>query len=188
TVYQLIRTTSNLRFEIRELAKKMDTTDQRLNDTIVNTSSAVHENNDLFDKSSWDLPLTTIENLELFEEKLSDKLFRKKVSLFGTVRRIRKYNCCPDIDISKPLKIYMANAKAREENKQRKNKDLISNLKNLSNMTLIDDDFEAYNIQLNAMNMEIFNNMNIVNEGRRVLIQEDPFVVLKICLLPIVRN
>jgi len=43
-------------------------------------------------------------------------------------------------------------------------------------MTLIDDDFEAYNIQLNAMNMEIFNNMNIVNEGRRVLIQEDPFV------------
>ncbi|CAH1715849.1 unnamed protein product [Aphis gossypii] len=79
TVHQLIRTTSNLRFEIRELAKKMDTMDQRLNDTIVNTSSAVHENNDLSDESSWDLPLTTIENLELFEEKLSDKLFRKKV-------------------------------------------------------------------------------------------------------------
>jgi len=37
------------------------------------------ENYDLSDESSCDLPLTTIENLELFEEKLSDKLFRKKV-------------------------------------------------------------------------------------------------------------
>jgi len=53
----------------------MDIMDQRLTDTIVNTSSAVRENNDLSDESSWDLPLTTIENLELFEEKLSDKLF-----------------------------------------------------------------------------------------------------------------
>jgi len=53
--------------------------DQRLTDTIVNTSSAVRENNDLFDEPSWDLPLTTIGNLELFEEKLSDKLIRKKV-------------------------------------------------------------------------------------------------------------
>lgn len=57
----------------------MDTMDQRFTDTIVNTSSAVCENNDLSDESSWDLPLTTIENLELFEDKLSDKLFRKKV-------------------------------------------------------------------------------------------------------------
>uniref|UniRef100_A0A2S2NHP3 Uncharacterized protein n=1 Tax=Schizaphis graminum TaxID=13262 RepID=A0A2S2NHP3_SCHGA len=79
TVHQLVRTTSNLRFEIRELAKKMDTMDQRFTDTIVNTSSAVRENNDLSDESSWDLPLSTIENLKLFEEKLSDKLFRKKV-------------------------------------------------------------------------------------------------------------
>jgi len=43
-------------------------------------------------------------------------------------------------------------------------------------MALIDDDFEVYNMQLNAMNMEIFNDMNFENEGRRVLIQEDPFV------------
>ncbi|KAF0683774.1 Uncharacterized protein FWK35_00035238, partial [Aphis craccivora] len=69
-VHQLIRTTSILRFEIRELAKKMDTMDQRLTDT---KFSVVCENNDLSDESSWDLPLTTILNLELFEEKLSDK-------------------------------------------------------------------------------------------------------------------
>ncbi|KAE9530661.1 hypothetical protein AGLY_011123 [Aphis glycines] len=164
TFHQLIRTTSNLRFEIRELAKKMDTMDQRLTDTIVNTSSTVRENNNLSCESSWDLPFTTIENFELFEEKLSDNLFRKKVinqlsryerstiaettkqmtskifhnnllsqySYHGQkyksiVRSIRKYNCCPDMDISKPLKIYMANVKAREDIKQRKNKDLISN-------------------------------------------------------------
>jgi len=34
-------------------------------------------------------------------------------------------------------------------------------------MALIDDDFEVYNMQLNAMNMEI---LNFENEGRRVLI------------------
>ncbi|KAE9526928.1 hypothetical protein AGLY_013576 [Aphis glycines] len=79
TFQQFIRTTSNLRFEIRELAKKMDTMDQRFTDTIVNTSSTVRENNDLSCGSSWDLLLSTIENLQLFKEKLSDKLFRKKV-------------------------------------------------------------------------------------------------------------
>ncbi|KAE9526810.1 hypothetical protein AGLY_013458 [Aphis glycines] len=80
TFHQLIRTTSNLSYEIRELAKKMDTMDQRLTDTIVNTASCtVRENNDLSYESFWDLPLTTIENLVLFEEKLSDNLFRKKV-------------------------------------------------------------------------------------------------------------
>ncbi|KAF0712841.1 Uncharacterized protein FWK35_00034916, partial [Aphis craccivora] len=45
-------------------------------------------------------------------------------------------------------------------------------------MALIDDDFEVYNMQLNAMNMEIINEMNFENEGRRVLVQEDPFIVL----------
>lgn len=79
TVHQLIRTTSNLRFEVRELAKKMDHMDQKITDSIANTSSEIHGNIDLSDESSWDLPLTSIEQLELFEEKLSDKLFRKKV-------------------------------------------------------------------------------------------------------------
>lgn len=49
--------------------------EQKLTDTIANTSSGMLKN-DLSDESSWDLPLTTIiKNLEIFEEKLSDKLF-----------------------------------------------------------------------------------------------------------------
>jgi hypothetical protein len=53
--------------------------EQKLTDTIANTSSAMLKN-DLSDELSWDLPLTTIiENLELFEEKLSIKLFCMKV-------------------------------------------------------------------------------------------------------------
>jgi len=36
----------------------MDTMDQRLTNTIINTNSAVSENNDLSDESSWNLPLT----------------------------------------------------------------------------------------------------------------------------------
>lgn len=43
-------------------------------------------------------------------------------------------------------------------------------------MALIDDDFELYNVHINAINMELINDMDIENEGRRVLIQEDPFV------------
>lgn len=53
--------------------------DQKVTDHLTNTSSEVIGNNDFSDESSCDLPLKTIEDLELFEEKLSDKLFRKKV-------------------------------------------------------------------------------------------------------------
>jgi len=56
--------------------------DQKITDSIANTSSEIHGNIDLSDESYWDLPLTSIEQLELFEEKLSDKLFRKKSGKF----------------------------------------------------------------------------------------------------------
>ena len=54
--------------------------DHKITNSIVNTGSETHGNIDLSDESSyWDLPLTSIKHLELFEEKLSDKLYRKKV-------------------------------------------------------------------------------------------------------------
>jgi len=48
----------------------VDTMDQRITDSIANTSFEIHGNNDFSDESSWDFPLPTIEHLELFEEKL----------------------------------------------------------------------------------------------------------------------
>lgn len=62
-----------MKFEVRELAKKIDYfVEQKMADNGT-------ENHSINDELIWDLPLKSIEDLELFEQKLNDNLFRKKV-------------------------------------------------------------------------------------------------------------
>uniref|UniRef100_A0A2S2NZ02 DUF4806 domain-containing protein n=1 Tax=Schizaphis graminum TaxID=13262 RepID=A0A2S2NZ02_SCHGA len=175
-VNQLVRSTGNLKYEIRELSKKIDSSEKTIMDIVENFQSVPHshsvDNN--FIEEVYNFPLTTIEELNFFEEKLSsDNIFCKKMIselarlerstisettrqimskifhdnllaqfsyqgqkkkrvfsilktcsiIFSAVRSIRKYNNCPEIDVLKPMKVYMANAKSREDGKQKKNFD-----------------------------------------------------------------
>lgn len=81
-VNQLVRSTGNLKYEIRELSKKIDSLEKTIMDIVENFQSVLHshsvDNN--FIEEVYNYPLTTIEELNFFEEKLSsDNIFCKKM-------------------------------------------------------------------------------------------------------------
>jgi len=81
-VNQLVRSTGNLKYEIRELSKKIDSSEKTIMDIVENFQSVPHshsvDNN--FIEEVYNFPLTTIEELNFFEEKLSsDNIFCKKM-------------------------------------------------------------------------------------------------------------
>ncbi|CAI6373388.1 unnamed protein product [Macrosiphum euphorbiae] len=158
-VNQLVRSTGNLKYEIREPSKKIDSSENTMMNIADNCHSIPRSNNadnNYIEDDVYCFPLTTIEELNTFEEKLSsDNIFCKKMIselsrlerstisettrqimpkekkrvfsilktcsiIFSTIRSIRKYNNCPEIDVLKPMKVYMANAKSREDGKQKK--------------------------------------------------------------------
>lgn len=79
---QLVRTVGNLKYEVREMSKKIDSIPQIISDTIDNNSSSLtigSNGNQISLECIWDFPLKTLDDLEVFEEKLSDNTFKKRV-------------------------------------------------------------------------------------------------------------
>ncbi|CAI6359952.1 unnamed protein product [Macrosiphum euphorbiae] len=135
----LIRSVTNIKYELKDMTTKMDRIEERQtnmmlyttsNDYTCNSSGNVLHTNSI--DETWNFPLTSFEELDGFEQKLLDdgykiKLIRKKVFsvlntcsiLFGAVRGVKNYKNCTDIDIIKPLKPYLANATARGKPKRK---------------------------------------------------------------------
>lgn len=78
----MVRSTSNLKYEIRELGKKIDSIEKSVSDIIENAHSGTFSNNianNSIDDCVYNFPLTSIEELTTFDEKLLDNTFRNKV-------------------------------------------------------------------------------------------------------------
>lgn len=72
----------NIKYEIRELGKKNDSMDTTVADITENVHSGSLSNNVATysaDYCVYNFPLTSIEELTTFEEKLSDNTFKNKV-------------------------------------------------------------------------------------------------------------
>ncbi|XP_029348402.1 putative uncharacterized protein DDB_G0282133 [Acyrthosiphon pisum] len=82
-VNQLVRSTGNLKYEIRELSKKIDSSENTMMNIADNCHSIPRSNNadnNYIEDDVYCFPLTTIEELNTFEEKLSsDNIFCKKM-------------------------------------------------------------------------------------------------------------
>lgn len=71
----LYRAITNLKYEIKEMAKKIDMIDQVINDKTFKETAV----NNFFEETLWDFPIKSVEELEDFEKHLLDDNFKKKV-------------------------------------------------------------------------------------------------------------
>lgn len=71
----LIRTTTNLKFEIRDMATKIDRIAQIYNDQF--PTDKINKFCDV--ETTWNFPLNTLQELDEFEKKLIDNSYKNKV-------------------------------------------------------------------------------------------------------------
>lgn len=75
----LTRTVTNMKYDLRNITTKIDRLENVLSDLPKNQNNSSTKNNYHVDESIYNFPLTNLEELNIFEEKIKDNDFRQKM-------------------------------------------------------------------------------------------------------------